>query len=274
MDELQEKDFWCGISENWRYPERFWTWSSHNVEHWSLVLAVRGTGFLRVGGQEYTLDQHDIFLIAPGIAHVFSGGESWELLWVHFVLPLDLLEILRWQEVQEGVRKASLALSNYSKVRMAMQEVLHLYLSRPKNWFQFAHALLTTAILRIDNSLPDFETANAPWLQKAQEQLRRVPCVSIDEIAAACGLSRTLFFEQFHQLTGYTPAQYRDQERLRNAEQLLLKTNQPVGQIADSTGFNSICYFSLRFKERYGTSPRQYRQLHKISLTKGDLKTH
>lgn len=259
MSDIKENNFWCDTSETWRYPEHLRRWQSHSVEHWALLLCTRGSGRLEIEKQIFDFNYRDIFLIEPGIPHTFAAIENWELHWVHFVIPLDILEILNWPELLPGVRKAALSVTEYSRIHIALQEIYHLYMSRPDNWYQFAHALLTAALLRIDNMHPAADTRQAPWLQKAQEALRAVPSISVDDIAALCCLSRSTFYEEFHRLTGYTPAQYRDQIRLRNAEQLLLRTNQPVGQIAEAAGFNSIYYFSLRFKERCGMSPRQYR---------------
>ena len=41
---------------------------------------------------------------------------------------------------------------------------------------------------------------------------------------------------------------------------LLEYTRGTLQQIADETGFSSPFYLSLRFKRRYGLSPRDYRR--------------
>jgi AraC family transcriptional regulator len=46
--------------------------------------------------------------------------------------------------------------------------------------------------------------------------------------------------------------------RLKQAE-LLLKTPLPVADIAFSSGFNNIDYFSAAFKKTYRLSPTAYR---------------
>ena len=259
MDELLEKDFWSGFSETWRYPARLRIWRSQNVEHWSLLLSVRGEGRILSASGELQLNAHDVALISPGLPHQFVAGENWELLWIHFVMPLQVRNALSWPELLPSMRKALLSPTVYSKVRMAMQEAHQLNVGRPKGWFHYAVALIGATVLRIDNAISCFDCDTTSWLSTASELLGAVPCMNVDQIAASCGVSRTLFFKEFRRLTGYSPAQYRDNIRLRNAEQILVGTDQSIAQIAETSGFGSVYYFSLRFKMRYGVSPRQYR---------------
>ena len=47
--------------------------------------------------------------------------------------------------------------------------------------------------------------------------------------------------------------------RLDEAARLLRETNNPVGEIALSVGFNAASHFNRCFKERFGTAPQAYR---------------
>ncbi|MBA4493441.1 helix-turn-helix transcriptional regulator [Paenactinomyces guangxiensis] len=57
-----------------------------------------------------------------------------------------------------------------------------------------------------------------------------------------------------------TPLKYLSMYRLHQARSLLLKTDSPVSQIADETGFSNLKYFSTCFKKEFGLSPSQYRK--------------
>lgn len=52
------------------------------------------------------------------------------------------------------------------------------------------------------------------------------------------------------------------QLRFEQAEYLLLKTNLPIHEISASAGYRDQNYFHKVFKERYGTTPLQYRKRH------------
>ncbi|WP_309476442.1 AraC family transcriptional regulator [Scytonema millei] len=43
---------------------------------------------------------------------------------------------------------------------------------------------------------------------------------------------------------------------------LLQKTEQTIGQIAESIGYQDICHFSRYFRQFYGTSPQAWRNEH------------
>lgn len=63
----------------------------------------------------------------------------------------------------------------------------------------------------------------------------------------------------FRRFEDTTPARYYLDLRLDCARRLLQESHLPVSTIALATGFASQSYFSQRFRERFGLSPRQTR---------------
>lgn len=59
---------------------------------------------------------------------------------------------------------------------------------------------------------------------------------------------------------GTTPVAFVNQRRLHHASLLLTTTNESIGRIAERCGFSSQSYFDRRFSERFGCTPRAYRQ--------------
>ncbi|SFB58161.1 Helix-turn-helix domain-containing protein [Cohnella sp. OV330] len=58
---------------------------------------------------------------------------------------------------------------------------------------------------------------------------------------------------------GYTPLQYLTRYRVEQAKRLLIDTNEPVGRIAEETGFGSFPYFVRCFGRQVGTTPKSFR---------------
>lgn len=87
--------------------------------------------------------------------------------------------------------------------------------------------------------------------------------ISLSALADHCHVSAFHFSRIFKSFTSHSPYQYLQEIRLKNAE-LLLKTNMPVADIAFSSGFNSIDYFSSAFKKKYNLAPSAYRTNIKI----------
>ncbi len=78
-------------------------------------------------------------------------------------------------------------------------------------------------------------------------------------IAAQLNLSYTAFRRLFKGATGFSPRRFAIQVGIQRAEDLLARTNLPVGRIAEELGFESIYYFSRLFKRKTGLSPAAYR---------------
>jgi AraC-like DNA-binding protein len=81
--------------------------------------------------------------------------------------------------------------------------------------------------------------------------------LSLEEVAAAVGLSRYHFLRVFKQETGLPPHAYRTQRRIDAAQQLL-KKGTPFSQVALSTGFTDQSHFTNKFRQFIGATPSQY----------------
>jgi len=81
--------------------------------------------------------------------------------------------------------------------------------------------------------------------------------LSLDEVAAAVGLSRYHFLRVFKQETGLPPHVFRTQRRI-DAAQRLLKKGMPFSQVALSAGFSDQSHFTNKFRQFMGATPSQY----------------
>ena len=83
--------------------------------------------------------------------------------------------------------------------------------------------------------------------------------ISIQEIAANLGTSYSWFRKAFKEFTGYAPAQYFQELKLRKAKELLAETNLSIKEIAFKLDFSSYEYFLSFFRKRVGQTPLAYR---------------
>lgn len=83
--------------------------------------------------------------------------------------------------------------------------------------------------------------------------------ISVETMAEALGMSRVHLYKKLTALTDLTPSEFIRQIRLRHAEQLLLKSQLTVAEVAYNVGFNNPRAFSKYFKEMYGKIPRDYK---------------
>lgn len=84
--------------------------------------------------------------------------------------------------------------------------------------------------------------------------------LSASAIARAFYLSPSYLARRFREETGRTLTEYLQLTRVRNAQALLLSTDESVARIAERTGFGSFSQFNRVFRRVCGKSPRDYRK--------------
>jgi len=84
--------------------------------------------------------------------------------------------------------------------------------------------------------------------------------LDIPQIAKAVGFAKSTLTRRFRLETGMSVNEYIDKMIMFKAERALLSSDASILEISESFGFCDQFYFSRRFKEKYGTSPREYRK--------------
>lgn len=112
----------------------------------------------------------------------------------------------------------------------------------------------------------------AGWLKAlANEQLR--PALeliheqpaknwSLQHLAHACSMSRSVFAQRFREVAGAPPQTYLINWRMLLAQRALQTTDTRVGTLGLELGYSSESAFSSAFKRHLGQSPLSYRAAH------------
>lgn len=80
----------------------------------------------------------------------------------------------------------------------------------------------------------------------------------VTDLGKIVGMSRSQLYRKITALTDQSPAEFIYSYRLFEAENLLLKKENSVMDIAHLTGFKSSNSFSTVFKKKYGISPKEF----------------
>jgi AraC-like DNA-binding protein len=83
--------------------------------------------------------------------------------------------------------------------------------------------------------------------------------LTVDDLAAAAGLSRAHFSREFRRAFGESPHGYLLTRRLERAAALLRSTDRSVAEICFSVGLRSVGSFTSSFTRTYGMPPTAYR---------------
>lgn len=96
------------------------------------------------------------------------------------------------------------------------------------------------------------------YLENDGEQL-----LSIEQIAELCDVSTNTFRRQFAAYAGMSPVEFRLNQKILRAKQLLASESFTVSEISDALNFSDVSYFSRIFKKKTGLSPLEYLNNHK-----------
>ncbi|KAA6349184.1 Xylose operon regulatory protein [termite gut metagenome] len=83
--------------------------------------------------------------------------------------------------------------------------------------------------------------------------------VDPEELAMKLNVSYSWFRKVFKDYTGYAPAKYFQELKLRKAKQLLVSTSQSVKEISFLLNYKSTEHFFSLFKKHTGLTPLEYR---------------
>lgn len=83
--------------------------------------------------------------------------------------------------------------------------------------------------------------------------------LTVEDLAAAAGLSRAHFTREFRRAFGESPHTYLLTRRLERAAALLRNTDQSVATICMAVGLQSLGSFTSSFTRTYGMPPTRYR---------------
>ncbi|MCR4587000.1 MAG: AraC family transcriptional regulator [Lachnospiraceae bacterium] len=84
--------------------------------------------------------------------------------------------------------------------------------------------------------------------------------LSLELLAKEFYISTYYLSHQFKRVTGFSVTQYVQMTRIRNAQNLLVNTDQPITDIAFACGFTSFSQFNRAFNKFVGAAPSVYRK--------------
>lgn len=84
--------------------------------------------------------------------------------------------------------------------------------------------------------------------------------LSPEEVANKLNMKYTKFRKLFKKITGFSPAQYYQELKMKKAKQLLLETCQPIKEISYLLKYKTCENFVTLFKTKTGYTPTEYRK--------------
>lgn len=214
--------------------------------------------------QTYQIKSGQGFMLFPNqiATYTASNHMPWEYTWIEF-------DGLR---VKEGVNIAGLSVNSpvYHARNKDLREKMYqemMYIVRQQDSSPFhliGHLYLFFDYLTRSSARPYIFPHNRLRDFYIKEALSYIELnfqndISVEDVAAACGLNRSYFGKIFKDSVGKTPQDFLLSYRMIKACELLKLTNLSVGDIGNAVGYSNPLHFSRAFKNVYGISPRAWR---------------
>ena len=217
----------------------------------------------------------DIYLFAPGIpfdAHAFGTSTYWVASFARHAIALCLEARPRGLPSQLLSRVGNVMRFHADEGQIArLVAELDLLQGELERHAEAEHTalpslinLLLTDVARLrpvpnDLSLCDGATRLVRDVFQVIETRYRSP-IGLADVAKAVDRSPAYLTHAVREETGRTVLQWIIERRMREAERLLIDTDQPLHTIAAAVGYDNVSYFIRQFTKRHGTPPGGWRE--------------
>lgn len=212
-----------------------------------------------MSGQRFMLFPHQV------CTYIADHEIPWEYVWLEFdglraketveltgLSPNQPIYKARYKDIADTMKSEMLYIVNH-KNESPFHLIGHLFLFIDS----FMRSAFSSEISK-GNNLRDFYIKEAFSFIEQNFQND----ISVEDIAAACGLNRSYFGKIFHENMGKSPQEFLISYRMSKATELLRLTQLSIADIGNAVGYPNQLHFSRAFKNVYGISPRQWRNEH------------
>lgn len=253
-------------------PSRSYGPASRN--HYLFHYIISGTGTLMADDssgrtQTYHIKSGQGFLLFPGQIAAHSSDENlpWEYTWLEF----DGLRVREMLEIAGLSKDSPIYRASSKDLRMNMlNEMLYIAEHADESPFHLiGHLYLFLDYLTKSSNTMKMKQGGRQKDFYIKEALSFVEQnfqndISVEDIAACCGLNRSYFGKIFRDAMGKSPREFLMNYRMAKAAELLKLTQLSIGDIGNAVGYPNQLHFSRAFKNIYGISPRDWRNQNRI----------
>lgn len=266
-----------------------YSWGPGIRDHCLLHYVIAGKGQYEAFGRRFDVRAGELFASWPDetIYYRADDTEPWEYCWVGFngadaPLLLEQTDLDRehpvWPAADGGVYKQMMQIVRAQAELTVPPEEPDAGCPRQKASGTAARGSLASqavamtgalyqlfALLIRDRRTPPRRSAAAAYVAEGCAYVAshyHLP-VTVEDIAAHVGLSRSRLYRLFRQELQLSPMEYLAQYRVRQACALLERGDLSVKAVALSVGYEDQLYFSRRFRALAGMSPTAWAESHR-----------
>lgn len=231
---------------------------THTHGCYELVYFFKGRGVVHANGQTFYYKTNDAVIVPPDMPHDETGEISEQNIVIGFKI---------FSEPEDGRLCEKLCGEFFTDERMQklLQKILREYLLRDVYFKEIAEARLCELICLLLREKQLEKTKNEDFSEIIKNFENYVDenlslQIKIGDFSKIYSYSESRFRHIFTEKTGVSPKKLIMQKRFEKAEDLLLKTQKSVIEIALDCGFYDSAQFARLFKIKNGCPPKRFRE--------------
>jgi len=256
-----------------------------DVEHWhdfaELVIITEGYGIHSIDGIDYPVSAGDIFVFQGKTKHYFKERHG---LTMHNIMYDNrrLQHSFKNLQGDAGYNAMFLLEPAYrrrhrfeSRLRISRRSLGHvetiIHKIRDEQEQQLAGndtlmlSMLLELIVFFSRQYSKVDIPQAQALYRIGKIISRLETQyqkdwNITQLTKVAGMSKSSLIVTFKNATGYSPIDYLIRIRLQKAAELLIETEESLGEIAVQCGFHDSNYLTRQFRRVNNLTPRQFRK--------------
>lgn len=231
-----------------------------------LTLTISGQGTLEIKGEKFDCRPGTAFLYSdcdPGVSYYVpeDSKDKWHFVWINFV----------GEASEKLIREINQAYGYFfEQPRPALEKLLNGYLQysgatlfvSPIEGAKMFFDLASDLCFSDDAAAPHRSSKTICEEVKNEIASAFYESISTASLARRVGVSREHMSRTFHKETGRTLRNFRAEQRLGAAMNLLLKSNCSCKEIAQYCNYGSYSSFYRAFVAVYHISPEAFRKQH------------
>jgi len=258
-----------------------WHWH----DEFELVLITDGAATAAADGRRYVLNTGSGCFINSGALHALSpsgdvsnctfrslvfhprlvGGTMDSIFWENYIQPILLAHSQKLVTLDPAQPEQAQILDYITSIWDLCNSAPAFYELEVRHQLSLLMALFSGQINGGEGEVSEKDLRDneriKQMLQFIQEHFAED--LTLGQVADSAMISESEALRCFHSTIETTPIQYLKDYRLQKAAELLASTRSKISDIASQCGFQEMSYFARSFRQRYGSTPSQYRALQK-----------
>ena len=240
--------------------------SLHGHYHFLLTLVTRGEGVQTLNGEEVCFSPGQLFILSPADFHknTLKPGQSYDYYGVKFpyeLLTKRLIGLCSLDKFPLTKKLSERAFVVAKEIFERLIEEFECGKDRLANQIYIETMVEQLLIIAIREYSGDESSVQSVFLNRALGYLYShfYENITVNDAAEFMGYTTNYFNTVFKNSLGSPFGKYLSELRLTYASNLLKSCDLTITEIAFESGFENSAHFSRRFHEKFGLSPKEYR---------------